>query len=83
MLKCDFNKVAKLQIALRHECSPVNLLHIFRTTFSRNTCGWLLLDDLDQQSKVHSSFTHLFIFLEPFHIASYKLFINSFEFYLH
>ena len=26
-----------------HGCSPVNLLHIFRTPFSRNTSGWLLL----------------------------------------
>ena len=24
-------------------CSPVNLLHIFRTTFPKNTSGWLLL----------------------------------------
>ena len=34
MPKCD--------IALRHGCSPVNLLHIFRTSFLRNTSGWLL-----------------------------------------
>ena len=33
-----------IEIALRHRCSPVNLLHIFRTPFSRNTSGWLLLD---------------------------------------
>ena len=33
-----------IEIALRHGCSPVNLLHIFRTSFSRNTSGWLLLD---------------------------------------
>ena len=33
----------KLQIALRHGCSPVNLLHIFRTAFPKNTSGWLLL----------------------------------------
>ena len=31
-----------IEIALRHGCSPVNLLHIFRTPFSRNNCGWLL-----------------------------------------
>ena len=31
------------EIALRHGCSPVNLLHIFRTTFLKNTSGWLLL----------------------------------------
>ena len=32
-----------IETALRHECSPVNLLHIFRTHFPRNTSGWLLL----------------------------------------
>ena len=29
-------------ITLRHGCSPVNLLHIFRTAFTKNTSGWLL-----------------------------------------
>ena len=33
-----------MYIALRHGCSPVNLLHIFRTPFPRNTYGWLLLN---------------------------------------
>ena len=46
MSKCDFNKVV-LQIAIeaafRHGCSPVNLLHIFRTLFTKNTSGWMLL----------------------------------------
>ena len=28
-----------IEIALRHGCSPINLLHIFRTTFPRNTSG--------------------------------------------
>ena len=42
MPKCDYNKVAKLQsnfieITLRHECSSVNLQHIFRTPFPKNT----------------------------------------------
>ena len=32
-----------IEIALRHGCSPVNLLHIFRTPVPRNTSGWLLL----------------------------------------
>ena len=32
-----------IEIALRHECSPVNLLHIFRTRFPKNTSGSLLL----------------------------------------
>ena len=38
MPKSDFKKVA------HHRCSPVNLLHIFRATFSRNTSGRLLLN---------------------------------------
>ena len=32
-----------IEIALRHGSSPVNLLHIFKTPFSRNTSEWLLL----------------------------------------
>ena len=32
-----------IKLALRHGCSPVNLLHIFRTPFSQNTIGRLLL----------------------------------------
>ena len=32
-----------IKITLRHGCFPVNLLHIFKTPFPRNTSGWLLL----------------------------------------
>ena len=28
-----------IETALRHECSPINLLHIFRTPFHKNTNG--------------------------------------------
>ena len=37
MPKYDFKKVAKqlIEIVLRHECFPVNLVHIFRTPFYR------------------------------------------------
>ena len=38
-LLCNF-----IEIALRHGCSPVNLLYIFRTPFPRNISGWLLLE---------------------------------------
>ena len=46
MPKCDFNKVASnfIEITLWHGCSPVSLLHIFRTPFPKNTSGWLLLN---------------------------------------
>ena len=43
MPKCDFNKVALhcifIEIILPHGCSPVNLLHIFRTSFPRTPLG--------------------------------------------
>ena len=32
-----------IEITLRHGCSPVNFLHIFRRPFLKNTSGWLLL----------------------------------------
>ena len=52
MPKCAFHKVAWnhtsasniIEITLRHGCSSVNLLHIFRTSFPKNTSGWLLLN---------------------------------------
>ena len=43
MSKFDFNKVA-----FWHGCSPVNLLHIFRTFFHKNVRGLLLLLLLNQ-----------------------------------
>ena len=38
-LLCNF-----IEIALRYGCSPVNLLHIFRTPFLKNTSERLLLE---------------------------------------
>ena len=37
-LLCNF-----IEIALQHGCSPVSMLHIFRTSFSENTSGGLIL----------------------------------------
>ena len=48
MPKCDF----KCDFALRHGCSPVNLLHIFRTPIRRNTTGWLLLKYVTTRPKL-------------------------------
>ena len=46
-----------IEITLRHGCSPVNLQHIFRTPFSKNTSGWLLLSlttlTLNEIKKIH------------------------------
>ena len=33
-----------IEITLRHGCSPINLLHIFRTPFYKKTSGGLLLE---------------------------------------
>ena len=42
VISCNF-----IEIVLRHECSSVNLLHIFRTPFPWNTSWWLLLENTD------------------------------------
>ena len=51
MPKCDFNKVA-LQLYWNHTSawSSVYLLHIFRTTFPKNTSGGVLLAILTEYS---------------------------------
>ena len=49
MPKCDCRNVISIKLRSNfieitlHGCSPVNLLHIFRTPFTKNTSGWLLL----------------------------------------
>ena len=35
-----------IEITLRHWCSPVNLLHVFRTPFLKSTSGRLPLNDV-------------------------------------
>ena len=42
MPMCDFD-CNFIEIALWYGCSPVNLLHIFRIPFPKNSSGWLLL----------------------------------------
>ena len=58
-LLCNF-----IEITLRHACFPVNLLHIFRTPFSKNTAGWLLLV-MVKNAEVYSN---------PWQISKMKLF---------
>ena len=41
MPKYDFNNF--IEITLRHGCSLVTLLHIFRSPFPKNTSGGMLL----------------------------------------
>ena len=44
-------RITLIEITLRHGCSSVNLLHIFRTPFLKNTFGRLLLDTLKNVAK--------------------------------
>ena len=59
-LLCNF-----IEIALRHGCSPVNLLHIFRTPFLKNTSGSLLLNK-------YFSFLFQFLFLSMINLQLRK-----------
>ena len=56
LVRCNF-----IEITLRYWCSPVNLLHIFRTSFSKNTSEWLLLNI------IRKSHTHCLVQLESIH----------------
>ena len=51
MPKCDFSKV--IEIALRHGCSRVNLLHIIRASSPKNTSGRLLLEKAVKELSFH------------------------------
>ena len=50
------------EIILRLGCSPVNLLHIFKASFLKNTSGGLLLSSIyfanDPQIKVYPKINH-------------------------
>ena len=61
-----------IEITLQHECSPVNLLHNFRTPFPKNTYGGLLL----QLERNHLS--HFYQKLNDL----YKCFLNKLISYL-
>ena len=58
MPKCDFNK----EIALRHGCSPVNLLHTFRTPFLKDIPGRLLPNKRNDKRFNYCSYS-LFYFM--------------------
>ena len=68
LLKCVLKICSKLlcnflEIKLRHGCSPVNLLHIFRTPFTKNTSGWLLLEIIKNDVKSDMDYSHLVAFI--------------------
>ena len=74
MPKCDFNEVVYnfIEITLRHGCSPVNVLHIFRTHFPRNTSGGLLLYSCKERVTIKCCWSILILFFFFFQYK-YKL----------
>ena len=62
MPKCDFIKF--IEITLQLGCSPVNLLHTFRTLFHKNTYGGLLLCEvINLQINNHSFLIKPFFYI--------------------
>ena len=59
------------EITLRHGCYLVNLLHIFRTPFPKNTSGELLL-----YGQIHFS-RKSYVFAHVFYLHQVQAFINS------
>ena len=55
-----------IEITLRHGCSPVNLLHIFRTPFSRNNSRQLFLLFSDTNFHLRSAKFFILYFLITF-----------------
>ena len=70
-LQSNFN-----EITLQHGCSPVNLLHIFKAFFSKNTFGGLLVPVV--LSGLCCIFTKTIFLLLIFYFKFYKIFRNSF-----
>ena len=72
---CQIAISIKLQIILRHGCSAVNLLHIFRTPFPKNTSGAPRLQFLFMKKVVY---TDAYILLSP-NRGPLKISLNSQE----
>ena len=80
MPKCLSNFI---KITLRHRCSPVNLQHIFRTPFLKNSSKWLLLhypDRLKEQVFLYLLILNKKLFILPlilnkdlFHLPALEL----------
>ena len=67
-LLCNF-----IEVALRHGCSPVNLLHFFGTPSPRNTSEWLLLSFVNVFCLINKSFYDPFTVVFFLHESVRKL----------
>ena len=71
-LLCNF-----IDIALRYGCSPVNLLHIFRTPFLKSTSGLLNFlppHEILYFTKRHAQLIFMWFLKFPFFLTVYVLF---------
>ena len=59
--KCDFSSCFATLCGIPHGYSPVNLLHIFRTRFYKNTSGELLLGSVSRSSHQRCSIKKMFL----------------------
>ena len=66
-----------IEIAIRHGCSPVNLLHIFRIPFPRDTSAWLLLELFYQALFRNSPRIGNFVNLPAWSLCVYTCFFKS------
>ena len=74
-----------IEITLQHGCSPVNLLHIFRAPFRKNTAGGLLLTEFRQHvfsiKTVLSASTTIiikrYIFTNNLHLDDFLILIET------
>ena len=68
---CNF-----IEIALRNGCSPVNLLHIFRTPFLKNFSGWLLLQNNYCSSEIYLLSLSFLLFITFYAYPLVGFFLN-------
>ena len=58
-----------IEIALRHGCSPVNLMKIFWAPFPKNTSGQLLLKIITWHITCYMNLVEAMIWHQQFHLA--------------
>ena len=81
MPMCDLLQRNFIEIALWHGCSPVNLLHIFRAPFSKNTSGRRLLHILQIVNNLYQQMVLRQVFQVLPVVCHKDLFCGPYDFY--
>ena len=70
---------SNFEITPRHGCSPVNLLHIFRTPFYKNTSRGLLLNNCEHDlTDCASSYSGMFLSFDDEIFSVYSNFATGY-----